>query len=133
MDTDEETPFRGFPPLPKVFRESGCSPSPPPPPETGQEAAEGTERRCSGLRDKIAWLHAEMRRLRQADWALFDQLHTLALEIQDLRELQQEMESLSTEEPLEEQASLPAHVPSAGDRGSFRTHHLKTGGTPSWV
>uniref|UniRef100_A0ACB8FS49 Uncharacterized protein n=1 Tax=Sphaerodactylus townsendi TaxID=933632 RepID=A0ACB8FS49_9SAUR len=115
MDSDEAIPFKGLPPLPRVFRKPSSSPSPPP--ETGQEADEGPARRSCSLRDRIIWLHAEMRRVRRADLVLFQRLHTLALEIQDLKELQQEMESLSKEEPFAEgggqvggDAGPPAHV-----------------------
>lgn len=64
--------------------------------------------------------------MRRADQVLFEQLHTLALEIQDLRELQLEMENLSKEEPFAEEqgqvgggTGLPAHVLSAGATAAF--------------
>ncbi|XP_077788397.1 uncharacterized protein LOC144328507 isoform X1 [Podarcis muralis] len=96
---EEESPFKGLPPLPKVFREPSL-PSFSLPGEGEQEAAQELEGGCPGLQDKIAWVHGEMLRLRRADQALFRHLYTLALEIQDLKELQLEMEIFSREELL---------------------------------
>ncbi|XP_078236224.1 uncharacterized protein LOC144584281 [Pogona vitticeps] len=96
---EEDSPLSGLPPLPKVFRESSSPPSPLPGQEE-QEVAKPPKGSHASLQEKIAWLHREMHRLRLTDLALFNQLYNLALEIQDLKELNQEMENFSKEHLL---------------------------------
>ncbi|KAJ6663602.1 hypothetical protein lerEdw1_009681 [Lerista edwardsae] len=163
--SEEEPPFAGLPPLPKVFREPSLPPSSLP--ETkGQEETEPVEgRSSSGHQDRLARLHSEMGgqrwegldysccspnlhhphsvqgykkigegrdlsillatqqgapgidkqrelfffpaqlKLRLIDVGLFNQLYSLALEIQDLKELQQETENFFKEELLPDETS----------------------------
>ncbi|XP_044290694.1 protein FAM167A-like [Varanus komodoensis] len=94
---EEDPPFKGLPPLPKLFRKCSLSASCLPGKEQQEDDGAFDESRSS-LQDKMTWLHGELLRLRLEDLELFNQLYTLALEIQDLKELHQEMEAFSKEE-----------------------------------
>ncbi|KAM6427568.1 uncharacterized protein PHA67_002720 isoform 2-T2 [Liasis olivaceus] len=113
MDTwtreEEEPPFKGLPPLPKVFW--GAHPSQELLPGVAeQEETKPLEGNCTSLHGKISWVQNEVLSLRRSDLALFHRLYLLALEIQDLSELHQEMETFSKEQ-------LAAEDPNrAGDR-----------------